>query len=39
MKGNRTRLGGALGVSIGIHAGLLVLVVLLVDFSSGPIAV
>ena len=39
MKGNRTRLGGALGVSIGIHAGLLMLVVLLVGFSSDPIAV
>jgi TonB family protein len=39
MKGNRTRLGGALGVSIGIHAVMLTLVILLVGFSSGPVAV
>jgi len=39
MKASRTRLGGALGVSISIHAGVLVVVILLVGFSSGPIAV
>src|SRR5262245_19952408 len=39
MKANRTRLGGALGVSIGIHAGVLALVILFVGFSSDPIAV
>ena len=39
MESNRTRLGGALGVSIGIHAGVLTLVILLVGFASAPIAV